>query len=284
MSHTQTISVGDLFAALEARIPRSLSCSWDNDGLSCCPDLTAPVTGVVIALDLTSEVIDLAEATGSSVILTHHPLIFKGLTAVNGQDLGSRQVIRMLRAGISSMAFHTRLDTVTGGVNDVLAARLGLTNVTPFGFSDNSAGACMGRVGTLPSPMDPADFATFLAKTLAVPAAPGDPSLIWHLDPVNAAVTYAACGRPVHRVAVLGGGGDSEVEAAMAAGADTYVTGDLKYHQLCNAPDGTINLYAAGHYFTEFPVCPMLGAWVKEICPAIPVHILGGSRIATVQG
>ncbi len=271
------VTVRELYAALEARIPRSLSCSWDNDGLACTPDPDALVTGILVALDATEDAVDLAEKIGCNVILTHHPLLFKGIKAVTGVDTGSRKVIRMIRAGISAMSFHTRLDAVEGGVNDVLAARLGLMGVTPFGDDDNPAKMPIGRIGTLPAPMTPDDFAVLVRDQLTVPLTiSGDE--YEHMMPATPAVTYVECGKPVHRVAVLGGSGQDDLDAAVAAGADTYVTGELRYHQLCDAPYGGINLFRAGHYFTEFPICRVLAEMATAICPGVPVHILGATH------
>ncbi len=276
-----TVTVGALYDALTRDIPRTLSCSWDNDGLACCPDPAEPVRGVLVALDPTEDAVELAIQTGCNVLISHHPLLFRGLKAVDGAETGSRKVIRMIRAGITAMSFHTRLDTVAGGVNDVLAARLGLTNLTPFGDDDNSAHAPMGRIGELPEAISLSDFALAVKVALSVPATLGG-TYNEHLTPTAPAVTYVGCGKAVRRVAVLGGGGQDDLDAAAAAGADTYVTGELRYHQLCDAPYGEINLVRAGHYFTEFPICSVLAEKVAALCPGVPVHILGGTAARTL--
>ncbi len=259
------MTVRELYDHLNARIPKSLSCPWDNDGLMVCPDGDAPVGKVLVALDATEDMVDYAIAEGYNVILAHHPMIFRGVKSVDGDDTTSRKVIRLIRAGVAVMSFHTRLDTVEGGVNDTLAARLGLTDVTAFGDNDNAEGACMGRIGSLPAPMALPDFARLVKDTLGAPA-------VWVGD----------AGRPVSRVAVLGGGGDSDAEAARRAGADTYLTGELKYHQLCDAPYGGMNLMAAGHFHTEFPICEVLAAWVKEAVPKVTVTVKVSDRILVV--
>ena len=256
------VTIRDFYAALEAVLPRSLSCDWDNDGISCCPDPNAPVRGVLIALDPTEDAVEEAIAKGCNVVLTHHPMLFRGLKTVDGHDTGSRKVIRMISAGITAMAFHTRLDSVDGGVNDILAARLGLTNVEPFGEDGNPAGKPIGRVGELPEAVSADAFIETVKSALGLPA-----------------VIFAGCGKPVRRVAVLGGGGEDDIFAAVAAGADTYVTGELKYHHLCDAPYGEINLIMAGHYHTEAPVLDRLRELTAEICPEVPIHILKNTRV-----
>ena len=256
------MTIRELYAALEEKIPRSLSCDWDNDGISCFPDPDAAVTGILIALDPTEDAVEAAVQAGCNVLLTHHPMLFRGLKAVDGRDTGSRKVIRMIQNGITAMAFHTRLDAVDGGVNDVLASRLGLMDVEPFGEGANPAGQPIGRVGNLPAAMTADEFIA------AVKAALGLPALI-----------FAGSGGSIRRVAVLGGAGDDEVAAAVAAGADTYVTGELRYHQLCDAPYGSVNLVMAGHYHTEAPVLGRLAELCRGICSEVPVHILQETRV-----
>ena len=252
------LTVGSLYQALEDRIPAALSCDWDNDGLSCCADKNAPVGSVLIALDPTEEAIDYAVENGYSVILSHHPLLFRGLKEVNEDVLNAKKVIRLLTHGITAMSFHTRLDAVAGGVNDTLAALVGLADVTPFGDEP----APIGRIGSLSAPLSFDAFAEQVKTALGVPA-----------------LLTASCGAPVRRVAVLGGSGGDEIAAAFAAGADTYITGELPYHALCDAPSLGQNLIMAGHYHTEFPVCEVLARMVREIDPAIPVHVLPSNKV-----
>ena len=256
------MTIREFYSALDARFPRSLSWEWDNDGISCAPDLNAPVKGIYISLDPTEDAVDAAVESGCNVLLTHHPMLFRGLKTVDGHDTGSRKVIRLIQNGITAMAFHTRLDAADGGVNDALAARLGLTDVIPFGDHDNPAGKPIGRVGDLPHEMTAEEFAETVKAALNLPA-----------------LVFAGCGKPVRRVAVLGGAGDDDIPAAVAAGADTYVTGELRYHQLCDAPYGVINLVMAGHYHTEAPVLEVLERVCREICPHVPMRVDSSCRV-----
>ena len=244
------MNIREFYAALDARFPRSLSCEWDNDGISCAPDLNAPVEGIYIALDATEDAVDAAICLGCNVLLTHHPMLFRGLKTVDGHDTGSRKVIRMIQNGVTAMAFHTRLDAADGGVNDVLAFRLGLTDLTSFGEDGNPARKPIGRVGELAETVTLREFAETVKTALGLPA-----------------LVVAGCGKSVRRVAVLGGAGDDDVAAAVAAGADTYVTGELRYHRLCDAPYGEINLIMAGHFHTEAPVLDVLESVCRELCP-----------------
>ena len=253
------MTVYELYKHFDTVIPRSLSCEWDNDGLMCCPDATRKVSKVLVALDATADVAAEAIEGGYDLIITHHPFIFKGLKSItDGNFVGSKS-IELIRAGISVFSFHTRLDTVAGGVNDVLASVLKLNDAVPFGDDG------MGRIGTLDAPMSAEEFAKKVKDALGVPA-----------------VNLSACGKPCYRVAVLGGGGDSETGAAMAAGADTYVTGNLGFHTLTDAPDMGINLIEAGHFYTENPVCHRICEIVHEADASIECHITNSNRIQVI--
>ena len=240
------MTVIELYYALDARIPRSLSCEWDNDGLMCCPDRQREVKRVLVALDVTDRVVDRAIKENFDVILSHHPLIFKGIKAMGGEDPLSAKVLRLLQAGVAVMSFHTRLDAVEGGVNDTLASLLGLVKVEVFGQN----GETIGRVGRLEKPMTAQEFAERVKEILGSPA-----------------VFFGDAGISVRRVAVLGGSGDDDVSAAREAGADTYLSGTLKYHDLTDAAECGMNLLMAGHFYTERPVCRVLQSMVGELAP-----------------
>lgn len=250
------MTVRELYLFLNEKISPSLSCTWDNDGLMCCADDAAEVKKVLIALDITGRVVKEATEGGYDVVLSHHPLIFSPLRAVTPHDTVARKVIALLRADVAAMSFHTRLDALEGGVNDVLAAKLGLLRTEPFGQNGES----IGRIGTLPCPMRLSEFADLVKARLGADA-----------------VQVADAGRAVSRVALLGGNGSDDVHAAREAGADTYLTGELKYHDLTDAADMGMNLIAAGHFYTEDPVCEKLRELVLEADPALMVTVISSN-------
>ncbi len=229
------MTVRELYSYLDERIPRSLSCEWDNDGLMCCPDADREVRRVLVALDVTEAVVDAAVEGGYDAVISHHPFIFKGLRAINGEDHISAKALKLIRAGISVMSFHTRLDAVKGGVNDLLCELLSIRNPQSLGEEG------IGRIGELESEESLSDFALRVKKTLNAPV-----------------VLYADACRAVKRVAVLGGEGSDDISMARLVGADTYVSGRLGYHNMTDAPEMGMNLIEAGHFYTEDPVCLVL--------------------------
>lgn len=221
--------IRELYEILNGRIPSSLSCEWDNDGLMCCPDPEKEVKKVLLTLDVTDDAVQYAAKAGCDLVVSHHPLVFHPLRRVTDPRL-----MTLIRNGISVFSFHTRLDSVSGGVNDRLAALLSLHNAEPFGDG-------MGRVGELDSPMTPERFGEYVRRILGAPA-----------------IRMAGVQKPVLRVAVLGGSGGDMVQDAVACGADAYVSGEFSHHHFTDAAQNGILLVEAGHFHTENPVLSVL--------------------------
>ena len=104
------MTVRELYRELDNRIPRELSCPWDNDGMMCCPDPDARVMRVLVALDITADVVKKAEEGHYDVILSHHPLIFSPLRALHHGDPIAKKVIALIGSGIAAFSFHTRFN------------------------------------------------------------------------------------------------------------------------------------------------------------------------------
>ena len=235
------MTVKELYEYLNNKIPSELSCEWDNDGLMCCPSGDKAVKKVLVTLDVSEEMVDFAVENSCDLILSHHPLIFKPIKSLSDDNTIPARLIKLVRSGISVMSFHTRLDVLPGGVNDVLSEKLGLYDIEPFGED----GIMMGRIG-ITDETTLEEFAKFVKSALGAPA-----------------VFYN--GRlSVKKVAVLGGSGEDFIEAAKRCGADTFVSGNIGYHLMAEAKENGINLVEAGHYFTEAPVLEYLAEMVRE--------------------
>ena len=251
------MTVGELYQRLEERIPHELSCEWDNDGLMCCYDLQREVKRVLVALDITEAVVLRAVNEQYDLIVSHHPLIFRPLGALTPMDSVAKKVMTLLSSQISAMSFHTRLDAVEGGVNDVLAKKLGLVDVLPF--------EGIGRIGSVEHPTSLEEFAGVVKEVTGAEY-----------------VQISDGGKPVRRVALLGGAGGDEAECARTLGADTYLTGELKHHQLTEAPEKGMNLIMGGHFFTENPVCERLCELLLSIDPDLTVSVMNSNPVRFV--
>lgn len=244
-------NVKELYDYLDERIPRSLSCEWDNDGLMLCAEPERSARRVLLALDATAEAVKYAAENGFDAIVTHHPMIFSPLRSLTVFDGTARKALFLAKNGIAVMSFHTRLDALEGGVNDVLASKLGVENTAPFG----PAGEEMGRVGSLPAPVPFTEFCKSVSRALASP----------HVAAIGKAES-------VQKVALLGGGGKDFVKSARAAGADVFVTGEVTYNVMLEAAEAGLCLVTAGHYHTERPVLSALKAMISEKFEEIEVE------------
>lgn len=242
-------TVREIEQALFRLAPKEGAMDWDNVG-QLLGDPEAEVRRVLVALDITEAVADEAIAENCQLIVSHHPVMnckWLPVQTVRQDTPQGHLLLKILRSGLSAICMHTNLDVAPGGVNDALAAALGLEDPGPL--CENG----LGRVGTLPAPMSLPEFAKHVCRALGCNG-----------------VRYADVGKPVYRVAVGGGAcGEFEKDAA-AAGCDTYVTADLSYHQFLDAR--AVNLIDAGHFPTEDPVCLRLVEYLQSQFPSLSIQ------------
>lgn len=258
------MKVCELYAFLEGKIPKSLSCEWDNDGLMCCPNREKEVKRVLVALDVTSATVEYAVENGYDVIVSHHPFIYKGLKSVDDLGYVSAKLISLIESGISVMSFHTRLDAVSGGVNDRLCELLDIRDAEPL----YDEGIPLGRVGTLESALSDRELALKVKSVLGSPF-----------------VLLSGSKENISRVAVVGGSGKDMIEAARAAGADALISGRLDYHPMTDAFDfreRNITLIEAGHFYTENPVCEVLRRFVADADPLVECDVYCSNVIKAI--
>ena len=253
------MTVKKLYDRLCEYIPEHLSCDWDNDGIMCSADYSSEVNNVLIALDVTEEIVDYAISRNFDLIISHHPLIFKPISRMTEENHVSRKVIKLVSNNVSVFSFHTRADKVEGGVNDLLAKKIGLLDVEPFGEDG------LGRVGNLPAELELDEFADNIKAQLGA-------------DGVRIADAYNA----VKRVALVGGDGKDYVKDAIAVGADTYLSGRLSYNVMEEAADMGINLVEAGHYFTEFPITAFFSSLVSRVDGNAYIEIADSNMIKLI--
>ncbi|MGW9825978.1 dinuclear metal center YbgI/SA1388 family protein [Brevibacterium pityocampae] len=218
-----TATVRTIIHLCEQLWPAAYAESWDTVGLA-VGDPHAPVRSILLALDPVDAVVAEAVDGGYDMLITHHPLLLRGVTSVNAGTLKGGAVHALIRAGVAQFNAHTNADSALGGVSDVLAESLGLTDTAPLApTAEAPAGVGIGRVGALSAVQTVEDLARRLAEVL---------------DPTVTGVRIA--GDPaaeVTRVAVLGGAGDSLFDAVRASGAEVYITSDLRHHPASEARD-----------------------------------------------
>ncbi len=244
--------IEDLLSVLNEMASFSLAESWDNVGLM-VGDPGMPVTGILVALDPTEDVLAEAIDKGLNTIVTHHPLIFHALKTVRTDRFMGRFLAKALAGEVAVISCHTNLDMAAGGVNDVLAAKLDLQDIEPLVakkndpsfMNDNGPQAQtigFGRIGRLHSCLAGREFLDRLFTVL-------------ELDAIQVAGRLPD---EIETVAVCGGSGSDLVEEAFLRGAQVYVSGEIKHSVARWAEAHGFCVVDAGHYATENMVVPLL--------------------------
>lgn len=229
----------DIISFLEKTAPPELAEDWDNVGLLVGSSANT-VKRILVCLDVTCAAIDEAVRIGADMIVTHHPIIFKGLKRLNEDEKTARLLYSLVRNNICAYAAHTNLDFAENGVNDCLADALGLKQTKMLGKGPGKFGV-LERVYSLDE---------FIAKVKAC------------LDVPYVRVTGRS-DLKIHKAAVFSGSFDDDLEAVAASGADILVTGDLKYHTALDAREMGMCIIDAGHFNTEKVVLPVLAETLK---------------------
>ncbi|MDR0939706.1 MAG: Nif3-like dinuclear metal center hexameric protein [Mediterranea sp.] len=254
------MKVRQITDALEHFAPLPLQDGFDNAGLQI--GLTdAEVTGALLCLDVTEAVVDEAVALGYNLIIAHHPLIFRGVKSITGRDYVERCILRAIKNDIVVYAAHTNLDNARGGVNYKMAEKIGLTNVRVLDPKADSAGndterVGAGAIGDLPVGEEERDFLRRLKTTFAV-------GCVKHNQP---------SGRTIRRVALCGGAGAFLLPKAIEAGADVFVTGEMKYHEYFGH-EAEILIAEIGHYESEQYTKEIFGAIIGERFPGLSTRM-----------
>ncbi|MGO2054067.1 Nif3-like dinuclear metal center hexameric protein [Glutamicibacter sp. BW80] len=235
-------TLGEVLEAAEELWPQSLAEDWDAVGLV-TGRTTAKVKKIVLAVDPTLEVINDAIARDADLLITHHPLLLRGVTQVAGTSFKGEAIHRLIETGTALLTAHTNADNAIGGVNDALADAFGLTDCVPLvETKDGLPEEGLGRVGYLDKPMKLVDFAERVYTVL--PAVAG-----------GVRVAGERLGI-VRKVALCGGAGASLFDAVRAHKADVYVTADLRHHPASEAREsadgGHPFLIDVSHFASEW--------------------------------
>nr|MBF0222917.1 Nif3-like dinuclear metal center hexameric protein [Desulfobulbaceae bacterium] len=216
--------------------PFSYAENWDNVGLL-IGDPGMEVTGILIGLDPTSQLLDEAIQSGANLVITHHPAIFKPLTSIRTDTPNGAFIAKSLNRKIAVIGCHTNLDVVKNGVSEILARKLGAVTLQTLVSSgqkeDPEIG--FGQLGQLENELSPEFFLNSLCNTLKIPAVKIAGQL-----PTG-----------IRTIAVCGGSGSDLAEKAFAAGAQIYITGEVKHSTARWAEEANFCIVDAGHYATE---------------------------------
>lgn len=224
--------IADIVKYLDETFHPEYQEDYDNSGFL-LGDSSEECSGVLTALDLTAEVLAEARACGANLIVTHHPFIFRGVKRITESDALGSLILDLIRSRTAVYAAHTNLDNLPWGVSGTLAEKIGLQHCRILKPIDGDPAVGAGMVGELESPMPVEDLLLKVKKMTGMPT-----------------VRYAGGTGRVQRVALCGGSGSDFIADAIRAGADIYLTADLKYHDFQRATP-TMALADIGHYESE---------------------------------
>ncbi len=256
------LTVADVVTFMEGRCPPRLAEDWDANGLI-CGEPSAQVTTILFAVDPVMTVVEEAIDIGADMIVTHHPLLLRGVHSVAATDHKGRVIHALISKRIALLNAHTSADHAMRGVSDALALAIGLDDLRPLVPLPDEPGLGSGRVGELPRRISLRTLAEQVAKALPPThhgvRVGGDPD------------------RLVQTVAVCGGSGDAFLPAA-ARVADAYVTADLRHHRAQDhLMDGGCGLIDVAHWASEWPwlglAATALATDVESLGSTVEIHV-----------
>jgi len=227
-------TINQIIGAIESIAPNSLQESWDNTGLVIGDD-SAECTGVMLCVDVTPSIINQAVEQGCNLIISHHPLIFRGIKRINGTGRVEQSVILAIRNSVSIYCCHTSIDKAASqGVSMRMARMLGLDDVAVLSPDNSHPDTGLGAIGNFAVPISPEALVDRVKEEFGSPT-------------VRCTVMPDA---PIKRMAMCGGSGSEFIADAIVAGADAYLTSDTRYHDFSDY-EGRIFLMDIGHFESE---------------------------------
>ena len=246
------MKIKEVIEALERFAPLPLQESWDNAGLQV--GLTeAEVSGALLCLDVTEQIVDEAINKGCNLIVSHHPLIFRKLVRICGEDYVQRAVMKALTNGIVIVSLHTNMDNAMGGVNFKIAQKMGLEDVRFMQAKQmNGVEYGSGVMGSFADPLAADDFVIMLKREFCV----------------ECVQTNQLLRRPIKTVAICGGAGAFLLDDAVALGCDAFVTGEMHYHEFFGR-EQQIQIAVIGHYQSEQYTSEIFRDIIERDCPGV---------------
>lgn len=237
----------EIITILQRQAPEHYACDWDNVGLL-VGDAGKEVKRVYIALDATEETIEEAKAFGADMLLTHHPMIFKGLKKVNSEDFIGKRVMSLIQADMAYYAMHTNFDVK--GMAELAAERMGLLDchVLEATCEDEEGIQGIGKVGTFSDAITVRECAEQVKQA-------------FHIERVK---VFGNLDAKITKAAICPGSGKSVIGNALRSGAQVLITGDIDHHEGIDAAARNMAVIDAGHYGVEKIFIPYMKQYLEK--------------------
>jgi dinuclear metal center YbgI/SA1388 family protein len=247
------MKIQDIIQHLECVASPQFQEEYDNSGLI-TGDVTAGCTGVLVSLDCTENLVAEAVEKKCNLVVSHHPLIFRPIRRITPENGTGKALIKAIRENIAIYAIHTNLDNSISGVNASISDKIGLVNrkilLPKTGHPSVGSGLC----GELQGAVSELQLLKKLKETFGIP-------VIRH-SPLT--------GKPILRIAVCGGAGSFLICNALRAGADFFISSDIRYHEFFDG-QGEMTIADIGHFESEQFTIDLLCAVILEKFPNFAV-------------
>lgn len=254
LRRTKTVTAADIASTIEKFAPLSLQESYDNAGMQVGnPEM--PISALLLCLDFTEDILQEAIERGCNMIVSHHPLLFRGLKEITGSNDTQRIVIEAIRNGIALYSAHTNLDSAKNGVSYEMARMLGIHDIQVLCPNTEDPDTGLGVIGNIP-PTPKIEFLRKVKDTFNVKA-------VRYSDRTSKLV--------VKRVALCGGSGAELIGDALKMQADAIVTGDVKYHEMVNFGQNML-VADIGHFESELCAREIFFRIIRAEYPELPIY------------
>ncbi len=266
IKYFKSVKIYQVVDALEHYAPLPLQEGYDNAGLQVGLTEAVEVSGALLCLDVTEAIVDEAIRKGCNLIVSHHPLIFRKLARISDENYVQRTVRKAIKNDITIVSMHTNMDAAKGGVNFKIAEKLGLRNLRFFGGEKEIDGV-KGGEGVIGEITDETD-------TLHADGIAADDLVLMLRERFQAECVQCnqLLRRPIRKVALCGGAGSFLLDAAIAAGADAFITGEMHYHEFFGH-EQKIQICVIGHYQSEQFTSEIFRSIITEKCPGVKCKI-----------
>lgn len=265
--HSQDVHVADIIGVMEKLAPPVLAEAWDNCGLQ-VGSRRWPVKKVWVALDPLLSVIEKAIEKQVDLVITHHPLVFHPLKQIDLDTPVGKAIGAAVRGKVAVYAAHTNLDSASGGINHLLAEKMGLQNLEPLEpvktpctenkVDEQTSKLGLGRIGTLPSSATLDDLARRIKTCLGI-------------EHVKVA---GDTGAKIRRVAVCSGAGSGLLERFLSSDGQVFISGDLKYHDAREVEAAGKSMIDVGHFASEHIIIDALVNKLQDAAKTVEWPIL----------
>ena len=266
IKYFKSVKIYQVVDALEHYAPLPLQEGYDNAGLQVGLTEAVEVSGALLCLDVTEDVVDEAIRKGCNLIVSHHPLIFRKLARISDENYVQRTVRKAIKNDIAIVSMHTNMDAAKGGVNFKIAEKLGLRNLRFFGGEKEIDGVKGGEgvIGEITDETDALHADGIAADDLVL--------MLRERFQAECVQCNQLLRRPIRKVALCGGAGSFLLDAAIAAGADAFITGEMHYHEFFGH-EQEIQICVIGHYQIEQFTSEIFRSIITEKCPGVKCEI-----------